>query len=277
MDSPGLRFWRSGCIYKAPMGPSRPWVVRWNGAAQKGVKVFCFPYAGAGPSAFQAWRSEIESYGIELCLIQLPGREARFHEPPARSMAEAALGAARAIAPVLNGPYLMYGHSLGAKIAFETARELRRMGQPEPAHLFVTACQAPQLPWNHPPMRQLGHTAFIDEVQRRYNGIPRQLLEDRDALALLMNALRADVEMIETYRYAPEEPLACPIAVFGGLDDATVTVAALDEWRRQTRGGFRLTMLPGGHFFLNTARPRLIEAMGQAARSSGDHAVVAGL
>jgi medium-chain acyl-[acyl-carrier-protein] hydrolase len=259
------------------MGPWRPWIIRSNRAPLTSAKLFCFPYAGVGPSVFQAWRAEVESQGVELCLIQLPGREARFHEVPARSIAEAALGAARAIAPILNGPYLMYGHSLGAKIAFETTRELRRMGQPEPAHLFVTASQAPHLPWNHPPMRHLGHAAFINEVQLRYNGIPRQLLEDREALELYVKALRADVEMVETYRYAPEEALVCPITVFGGLDDATVTLAELEDWRRQTRGSFQLAMLPGGHFFLNAARPRLIEAIGEAARRSGQPAAVASL
>jgi medium-chain acyl-[acyl-carrier-protein] hydrolase len=206
--------------------------------------------------------------GVEAWIAQLPGREARFRESPIRSIREAASSVAAALAGSLNGPYALYGHSLGAKIAFETAREIRKLGGIEPAHLFVSASLAPQIPWPYPDLRTLADERLIQEVQRRYGGIPDAVLRERDLLQLLLPALRADITILETYRYSPEPPLGCAIAAFGGLDDNTVTEPSLAAWRAQTRGRFQLRMFPGDHFFWNEARPDLVKLIAAAAGMS---------
>jgi medium-chain acyl-[acyl-carrier-protein] hydrolase len=102
---------------------------------------------------------------------------------------------------------------------------------------------------------------FLDEMQRRYGGIPQQVIEDEELCALLVPTLRADVTMIETYAYTPEAPLDCGVTVFGGRTDRMVEEASLALWRAQTRGGFRLQMASGDHFFPQSAQARLPESI----------------
>jgi len=195
--------------------------------------------------------------GVEVCAARLPARDSRVKEKPLRSVFEAVAPLAAAIFEMLDRPYVLYGHSLGAILALETARELRRMGAREPEQLIVSASPAPQLPWNHPPMRHLHRDAFLEEIQERYGEIARPILNDRELLDLLLPGLRADVEMLETYRYSPEDPLDCPVTAYAGVLDQTVTRTSLEAWREQTRSGFQLHMVSGDHFCLPAVQARL--------------------
>ena len=168
-------------------------------------------------------------------------------------------GLADILVDEIDRPYAFYGHSLGARIAFEVAREFRRREAPVPIHMFVAACQAPQVPWPHPPVNGLDSSLFLREMQERYGAIPRQVVEDKELLGLLLPTLRADVTMIETYVYAPGAPLDCGITVFGGLEDHTVPQSTLEQWQAQTRGEFSLCMIPGNHFFPQLVESRLPE------------------
>jgi medium-chain acyl-[acyl-carrier-protein] hydrolase len=237
------------------------WVIcqqRRNSAA---LRLFCFPYAGGGASAYRTWNKELTS-DIEVCWIQWPGRENRIRERPFETIDELVPALVNGLSEWLVPPFAFYGHSLGAKIAFETTRHLRRTGKVQPSHLFVGASQAPQLPWPHPPLHVLREDEFIKEVQKRYGGVPREVLQDAELRALLIPTLRADVRLIETYRYDPEPPLNCAITVFGGSDDNTVDRIGLDAWRHQTSQAFRLLMVAGDHFFLHSARQQLLNAIG---------------
>jgi surfactin synthase thioesterase subunit len=153
---------------------------------------------------------------------------------------------------------MLYGHSLGAIIAFETARELRRRGARNPEHLFVCASPAPQIPWTKPPMRHLDREAFLEEIQQRYGGIPGPVAEDPELLDLLLPGLRGDVHMIETYQYSDEAPLHCPLTVYGGTLDKAVPPSSLDAWREQTTSLFRLQMVSGDHFCMPAVQQRLV-------------------
>jgi surfactin synthase thioesterase subunit len=134
-----------------------------------------------------------------------------------RSVLDVVAPLSTAILRILEGPYALYGHSLGAILAFETARELRRQGaaEPEPEHLLVSACPAPQLPWNDPPMHHLDREEFLREIQNRYGEFPADVRGNCELLDLLLQSLRADIEMRETYRYSPERPLDCLITAYG--------------------------------------------------------------
>ena len=165
------------------------------------------------------------------------------------------------VRPLLDRPYAFYGHSLGGKLAFETARNLRRSGGQPPVHLFVAACPAPQIPWLHPLMHILQEREFLEEVSRRYGGVPQQVVEDPELRALFLPQLRADVTLLETYRYLAEEPLDCGITAFGGVDDRLATHSQLDPWRLQTRRSFRKQMLQAGHFFTPAAQTEVIRAI----------------
>jgi medium-chain acyl-[acyl-carrier-protein] hydrolase len=171
--------------------------------------------------------------------------------------------------PYLDRPYAFFGHSLGALISFELARALRRSGSPGPVHLFASAHRAPQCPNPHPDMRHLEDGPFVDEIRRRYGGIPQAVLEHPELMALMLPCLRADFTVFETYRYADERPLECPISAFGGQADDYVRQDALEAWSTQTARGFSLRMLPGDHFFVQGARAQVLATVTAAlARSS---------
>ncbi len=161
----------------------------------------------------------------------------------------------------MDRPYIFYGHSFGAIVAFEIARELRRRRFAEPEHLFVSAGRAPHLRWPHPPIGQLTVRDLLREVHRRYGAVPAEILEDVELQELFVPALRADLTMLETYHYTPERPLGCGITVFGGRQDCMVDTAALDGWRDHTSGEFQVHRLEGGHMFLQTARAWLLESI----------------
>jgi medium-chain acyl-[acyl-carrier-protein] hydrolase len=239
---------------------SNSWVIRQAARRPARLKLFCFPYAGAGASVFRNWAADLGP-DIEVCGIQLPGRENRLRETPFRSIDALAPALVEGIAEEIDWPYAFYGHSLGAKIAFETAREVRRRGFAEPVHLFAGASPAPQIPWPHPPTADLAENDFIDEIQRRYGGVPRQVIEDAELRALLIPTLRADFGLVETSKYTMETPLECAITVFGGRGDNTVDRAELEAWRFQTLRGFRLHMFDGDHFFLQSERRALLDSI----------------
>jgi medium-chain acyl-[acyl-carrier-protein] hydrolase len=158
-------------------------------------------------------------------------------------------------------PFAMFGHSLGALVAFHVACRLRDEGAAEPAHLFVSGRRAPQLPPRHPPITHLPDPEFVEEVRRRYNGISDEVIRHPDLLALLVPTLKADMAVIETYVHREGIPLECPISVYGGDDDPEATPAELVSWKVQTRGPLSVRMFPGAHFFVQTAQADLLRAV----------------
>jgi medium-chain acyl-[acyl-carrier-protein] hydrolase len=171
---------------------------------------------------------------------------------------------ADAIVPHLTSsdlPFAIFGHSMGALVSFELARALRRLRAPSPVQLFLSARRAPHVPDRHAPLYDLPDSDLVAGLSRRYNGMPRAVLESADLMRMFLPIVRADLTMIETYAYVPDVPLACPISAFGGLEDGAVTRDDLAAWGDHTSGSFTLRMVAGGHFFLQSDRPRLLAAL----------------
>ncbi len=221
------------------------------------LRLFCLPYAGGGASIYRLWPDELPD-DLEVCAIQLPGRESRLREPTFTAVAPLVRELARALLPELSLPFALVGHSMGALIAFELVRLLRREHGLSPVYLFVSARRAPQLPSLDAPIHLLPQPAFVDHLLRRYNGIPQAVLREPELMEIFLPTLRADFTVIETYRYAADEPLGCPITAFGGLQDDLVTRSELAGWQEQTRAAFDLHMFPGTHFFLHQQRPSML-------------------
>jgi len=234
-----------------------PWVSRPKPNPGAQMRLFCFPYAGGGTAVFHAWPSGLPR-AVEVCSLRLPGRESRLQEAPFNRLPLAVQALSDAILPYLDKPFAFFGHSMGALIAFELVRHLRRQQRATPVHLFVSGCSAPQLYTSEPPIHQLPHDAFIEEL-RRLSGTPDEVLQNNEILELLLPALRADFAVCEEYLYVPDGPLDCPISASGGQNDPEVTEEALGAWREQTRGAFDLQLFAGNHFFLHSARGRLLE------------------
>jgi medium-chain acyl-[acyl-carrier-protein] hydrolase len=239
---------------------SRFMLFRPNPAAR--LRLFCLPYAGGGASVFGTWSNGLPQQ-VQACPIQLPGRENRLMEPPFTRLALLVQKLVGILQPYMDIPFAFFGHSMGGLICFELARELRRRHDPLPVHLFVSGRPAPQLLSQAAPMFRLPEPAFVSELRRRYNGIPDFVLQSEELTRLFLPTLRADVELIETYAYASEPPLACPITAFGGLQDSNVTRDTLAAWQDHTSSSFNLRMFPGSHFYLNESREILVRAISQ--------------
>jgi medium-chain acyl-[acyl-carrier-protein] hydrolase len=240
-----------------------PWIVCPEPNPRAERRLLCFPYAGKGASLFRTWPAALPGI-LEVIAIQLPGREGRLREPPISDMHTLIERLLPAVAPFLDRPYAVFGHSLGALVGFELARALRRAGLPLPSSLLVSARRAPQLPEERPPIAGLPVPEFLQAIRRRYDGIPAAVLEHPDLLALLVPALRADVAMLEAYRYAAEPPLGCPITALAGSRDREAPAPEVGAWRAQTCGEFQLQLLPGDHFFLQTAQAALLATVERA-------------
>lgn len=245
--------------YKVPVFSSNPWFTSLETKFQPRFRLFCFPYAGAGASVFHSWL-ENPLPEVEICPIQLPGRENRLGEPPFTQLKPLIQTLAIHLLPSLDIPFGFFGHSMGALLSFELARELRRQNWPCPVHLFVSGYRAPQLPDLEPPIHRLPDAKF-KEALRRLKGTPDAVLQNPELMELFLPALRADFAVLETYLYAAQEPLNCPISVFGGLQDSKASQEQLAAWHDQTRSEFTLQMLPGNHFFLDELRQILVQAI----------------
>jgi medium-chain acyl-[acyl-carrier-protein] hydrolase len=196
---------------------------------------------------FHRWPPQLGD-DVEVLGAQLPGRGARLRERPYRRMAHLIPALLEAIRPRLDVPYGIFGHSLGAVVAFELARALRRAGSPLPASLVVSARPAPQLPRELPPLHPLPQTAFLQALERRY-GIADPVLREPEMAALLYPPLQADMEILETWAYEAEPPLPVHLVACAGSRDPTVTPEGLEGWREQTSERFTLHLVNGDHFY----------------------------
>jgi medium-chain acyl-[acyl-carrier-protein] hydrolase len=237
-----------------------PWLMRLRQASNGGrLRLFCFPYAGGGAAVLRTWFDELPKE-IDVYAIQLPGRERRLAERPYTQMQNLIRVLAENLRPYLIPPFAFFGHSMGALIAFELARYLRRESAIGPAHLFVSGHRAPHLPSMFRPIHHLSDQDFIDEL-RRLNGTPEEIFQSPEMLQLVLPALRADFTMCETYTFSDTGALECPISALGGLDDDRASSDELRAWEQQTRGNFMLHMIQGDHFFPWSAKPVLLNTI----------------
>jgi len=219
--------------------------------------MFCFPFAGGGATIYHSWNNDILS-DIELARVQLPGREARLREPLFNRLASLVDTLAGELIPWIDVPFAFYGHSMGALLAFELARELRRRHGLLPFHLFVSGYHAPQLTTSESPFSHLPNEEFIDRV-RQYGGVPDLVSQNEEMMEIFLPILRADFEMTETYVYRQEAPLECPITAFGGLSDPKISFEKITAWSLHTSVRFSYHFFPGGHFFLHDSEPLVLK------------------
>lgn len=213
------------------------------------VRMFCFPHAGGGNSFFHGWSRSLGSQ-IEVLPVQLPGHETRLREAPFDRLVPLVQVLIENLDSHFKRPFVLFGHSLGALLAFEFARQLRQAHLPLPLGLYLSARRAPQLPDTEPPLHHLPDDELTYEIQQRYGGIPKQILEYPELLEIFLPVLRTDFAMVETYQYQAQDPFDFPITCYGGADDPMTTHAHLMAWQAHTRGDFKVNLFPGGHFYL---------------------------
>ncbi|MFI7498053.1 thioesterase II family protein [Streptomyces sp. NPDC049687] len=243
-----------------PRTPAHEW------PAGTRIHLFCFPHAGAGSGTYRPWSTALAP-DIDVHPVRLPGRDGRYAEPPGTSVTALARGCADELLDLLDHaaddrPYALFGHSLGAITAYETARVLLHRGRP-PAMLVVSGSEPPhRLTTPARPCHGLPDDAFLAEVIR-LGGTPPDIREEKELLRLMLPALRADFTAAETYRHRRGGlPLPIPIAVYAGSDDMTLVQRSLDDWSQLTRApAVRQRRFPGGHFYLDAGRPLVLQAL----------------
>lgn len=239
------------------------WANRKGGGVKAEATLVCIPHAGGGVSAYRRWA---EALGPRIVVkpVQLRGRESRFREPPLTELRDVVADLYDLVLADTAQPFALFGHSMGALLAFELAHMLREKSGRTPLHLFVSSCRAPELRQVTNPFSDLPQAEFVAELNRRYGGIPAAILADQDYMAAVLPALRADFGIIERYQLEPRPPLACPLTVFGGRHDEVISQAAMTGWRRHTTGLFNLEMLGGDHLYLQAQQIAMAKLISSA-------------
>lgn len=238
---------------------TNPWLTIPTINRNPAARLFCFPYAGGGATIFRTWREHLPE-AVAVCPVNLPGRESRIRERPRTDLDGLVEEIARAMLPQLDRPFALFGHSMGAVLAFEVTRRLRREYGASPAHLFVSGHRAPQIRERRRQTYDLPEPQFI-RVLHNLNGTGGEVLKHPELLELMLPLLRADFMLCETYSFTPGPPLDCPLTALGGLLDTDVTHEHLDLWREQTTGRFTAQMLPGDHFFIRSEQALLLRVV----------------
>jgi medium-chain acyl-[acyl-carrier-protein] hydrolase len=231
------------------------------------LRLLCFPYAGGSALIYRHWMDLPPQ--IDVCPVQLPGRDERFREPAFTRTDALCDALVVALGGFLDMPFAIFGHSMGAIIAYEFARRLQTGGSMR--HLLVSGQRAPHLPLRRKQSYDLPDAAFRERL-RELDGTPEAVLRDADLMELLLPRLRSDFELTETYKRVEHAPLVCPVTAFGAAQDKEVSRSDLEAWRLTTTSAFDLKMFPGGHFYLDKEGPALRRSVAECLLDEADAA-----
>ncbi|MFD3702133.1 thioesterase II family protein [Nocardia sp. NPDC058658] len=248
------------CARSSWPGMNTPWLRCRAPRSAPRVRLVCFPHAGGAASFFKTWHEELP-VDIEVSAVQYPGREDRLVDPHIDRMSQLVHLVAAALVPFLDRPLALFGHSMGAAVAYEVARSLERANATSGAEplvrLIVSGRHAPsELVIGDVHLRS--DDAVVDELVR-LGGTDGELLRLPDVASVFLPAIRGDFRLAETYRHAAGSPLACPVTAVIGTEDAEVTAAQAERWGEHTTGEFDLVQLPGDHFYLRDQQQVLLE------------------
>jgi surfactin synthase thioesterase subunit/acyl carrier protein len=237
-----------------------PWLVCRERRPEATGDLYCFPHTAGMPGEFARWSDKLPN--LQVWGVQPPGRGARLLERPYTRMT--ALVDAVVDSVTFEGRYILFGHSLGALVAFEVTRALRRLGRNQPDGLLVSGCPPPaaSAAFAGPPIHSLPDQDLMAEIEHRWGPLPDEIRQDSASLESTLACFRADLELLATYRYQPGEPLDCPIAALGGTADPVSS--ALHGWRDYTRGPYDLHTFSGGHFYFRERRHNVLRFVNYA-------------
>ena len=245
------------------------WVPFRNEGPVVRCRLFCFPHAGGNATFYRPLRRFMPPE-VDFCPVELPGRAARLDEPPFTSMSALMEGLNGALQSLMGVPFGFFGHSVGACMAFEAARQLRSVDGRVAVHLFVSGRGSPKFAPADAPQARPPSDLDLLAILGRFGGTPAAVMQRPELIAALLPALRADLALVAGYAVDSADRVACPITAFAGADDVA---GSLQSWRDFTRGKFRSCIFPGGHFYFSPAAAALaMEIIQDLYASVGMHA-----
>ena len=256
-----------------PTPITSPWLLNPRPLPTPRLRLICIPYAGGNGTIFRDWQNHLPA-DIEVIGIHPPGRGSRLIEPALERIEPMVEILTQLIEPLTATPYVLFGHSMGAIIAYELARNLRKRGRALPQRLLVSGHRAPHVDKNRPDMHALPRAEFLVELER-LAGTPKEILQNPELLELVLPTLRADFSLIETWRWTKDPPLPVSITGFCGDHDVDVPIDHMRGWDQHATGTYELHILPGDHFFIHSAQEQLLSLLADllaAARPDvGEH------
>lgn len=229
------------------------------------VRVFCFPFAGGSVNTYFSWKEEFVD-DVELVLVQPPGRGARILEKAHESMQDYISELLKHPDYMTDVPYILFGHSLGARVAFELASQLIDKNCPAPVSLVASGSRAPHTNNRNAPTFDLPEDEFVHEIIR-LNGTPIEITQNEEMMSLVLPVLRADIKVAETY-LAEKHAMPFPIVVFSGDSDPSINDEEVQAWQELSEFEVEMNMLPGDHFFINQHGKVLTERIALLAQNT---------
>lgn len=218
------------------------------------LRLICFPHAGGTAGSFRGWAERLPA--VEVRAIQYAGRQDRLNDRFPASLAALADELTGSLAGLLDTPVALFGHSMGATLAFEVAVRLERESRTSPVQLFVSGRPAPHRV-TRTGLHLAGDEQLVEEVIRLGNPDPIAFT-DPGLRELVLPALRDDYRLLETHRFDASRRIESPIAAYGGDRDPACRIGALKDWADLTAGAFRQRIFPGDHFYLGPCEPALV-------------------
>jgi surfactin synthase thioesterase subunit len=219
-------------------------------------RLYCFSYAGGSAANYAGWQTALD-HTVEVHAVELPGRGTRFGEAPVTDLQIVIDTITDVIAVQDQRPFAFFGHSLGALLAFEVARQLQQRGLPTPYHLWVSGASAPRYRRDRSGIHLLEDDALINEL-KRLNGTPSPVLANRELMDMLLPMIRADFSLAENYVYRDGPLLHMPITVMMGYDDMDAEGDRVNGWHEETLGEFGTAWFEGDHFYINAQRDAVL-------------------
>ncbi|TQV77391.1 thioesterase [Aliikangiella marina] len=239
------------------------WLLRPNRSSplNQDIKLLCFPYAGGSAATYLDWHNWLPQ-NVDLVAIQPPGRASRIFEPGYKNMHDLVDSLIEALYKELSSPYILFGHSLGSRIAFELMNRCLAQNLPLPHRFIASGSRGPHLSPRITSIYRLPDAQFIEKL-KSINGTPKEILENSELMELCLPMLRSDFELADKYKYSGDCVFDCPVSIFGGKSDSEISVDELKTWQKFFSKDITIELFAGDHFFIDSCKTSVISKVNE--------------